>query len=379
MKIPTQEKGPQSFVDENQRAQEFSSYTELYKSAELRRDIELHRTDELQTPKMQTPQNRKKKAEEQNVRLLSQYVAGITAVVVTAATVALIPPSPTFAIDETEIGLNSFECDLDIENAEELTLSVLLTTENGEILSKEPLNADMVLSFDDLMPETSYTVLVQDEEGEEHFAYPFTTDPFVIFTPLEDDSAARITLHESISMQYDLGLYLFDAEGKDFSSNVYPVFLDDGSTDSSEYDSTTDPPPEIQMEYYLHLGGLYTGDYTFQVVQYLPNDEQITYEKEVTLGNLTPLVYEAILDNALGQVSLQYRSGDRQPYQEFSIDLYQGDTYFFAEATVDEQGNITFPISPDWEPGVYQLYIYGLYELDGNYFGNQIWKCEITI
>ncbi len=390
MNIPSQEKGPQSFVDEQQRPREYSEYEELHTSREGYKSPELFRSSELQEPKRQTPSARKKQDHEKTVRLLSQYVASITAVTVVAGTTILAPPSespppplPTFVIEREAIGLHDYQAIVTKENADDLTLQVVLTTADGEILDEAPLPADGVLIYADLANETSYTVRLQDETQTELFTHTFTTDPFVTLTE-ESNDTLLLTIHEEIPLGTDVSFELLDGEGKSFRDNVYSVMLDDGRGDVENWDSTDSSQFNPTFAYYLFKEGLYTGEYTLQFISYPPDIEnELVYETKVTLGDLSPLRYTPTVDGAGGTVTLTYLEGDLGPYTELSADLYQGESYGgyvdTADMTFDDDGSISFPISSDWTTGTYTLYLIGNYQQDGIYLYNQIYKCEITI
>ncbi len=383
MKIPLQEKGPQALVDEYGRSTEFSKHEELYKSREIFKPNELFTSRELPEPKKQSPVSKKKQTQEKQVKLLTQYVAGITAVTVTAGAILL---SPSFKIQEETIGLTAYQCVLSAKNIEDLTLQAILTMPGGEIISETPLNADMGISFTDLYPETAYEILIQDEQGKTHFTYPFTTDPFFTFTDSGESGSMGFTLHEDIPMVGDMAFFLYDEEGKSFRDNVYYVVLDDGlgGTDS-EWDSTSDTSNvEMELAYYLLLDGLYAGEYYFQLVSYPPDtDTELVYEKKLTLGTLTPLSYTPTVDVGAGQISLAYQAGDLGPYESLTVEFYQGEEYAGYVDTADiifnEDGSMQFAIPADIQAGTYTLYLIGHHLPDGNYIYNQIFKCEIVI
>ncbi len=381
MKMPSQEKGPQTFVDEQQRHAEFSRYEEVRSSRELYKNPELFRSDELQEPARQAPPKGKNKASHTDVRLLSQYLAGVTTVTATAAVAvaAIFFAKPSFEVRGEDIGLHSFRCTLRVEDEGDLSLNAYLTEKGGELIEKMAIDERGELVFEELQPETPYVVSVRDEQGEEYFTYSFTTDPFITFTELEEGGALLITLHEDFSEMTDITFELFDSEGKSFRDNIYSVVLNEDELFDSSYDSATDPPPQLEIAYYLSLEGLYTDEYTLQFVDYR-TDEGELYEKKLQLGDLQALSYEPSVDVVTEEITLRYLSGDSGLYQPVNVELYQGDSYCgYAEATVDGDGNVTFPRGETWESGSYTLYLIGEYQADGNYFYNQIWKGELVL
>ncbi len=390
MKYSTQEKSPQSFVDELRRAEEFSRYEELYRAQELYKNPELFRAEELQEPKKKSLVDKKKTEQERNVKLLSQYVAGI-ATVTAAAVVTLVgaivlptSPAPSFAIDDEEIGLTSFQCNVDVKNPDGLAFHAVLTDAEGQALGAYSLSEDGTLLVEDLLPETEYALCILDEQGQEHFSYSFTTAPFVTLTYLEEGNAAMLTLHESLNAEYDLSLKLYDGEGKDFSSNLYIDLLPGAEppTDSdSSFDSTVDSAPEIPTAYYLAFDGLYIGEYTLSATQYLPDDEELTYEKKLHLGTLQSLQYEVTVDGEEEEIVFQYLSGELGAYQLDWAELIQDELYYYVDAQdIRIDGNeVYISIPPEWERGTYTLYLGGsIYTNEQNYY-NQIFKCTVII
>ncbi len=382
MKIPSQERGPQSFVDEQQRTKEHSEYNELHRARESHTDPERFSVDELPQPKKQTPSQRNGHDQTRSLQLLSQYVAGIAAVTVIATTVALSPPSPQFSLTQEEIGLHGYACVLQAENVEGSTLNAYLLSADGELLRETPLLEDDSLSFDDLEPETAYTLLVQDERESELFRREFVTDPFVTLTE-EGDNLMQLILHEDIPQGLgDATFFLYDAEGKCFHDNIYSVITEDGWLDGDSENGTDSSELMPTFTYYLYQSGLYTGEYVLQFITYPPELEgELIYEKTLTLGDLRSLHYVPTIDHEAATLTLTYQDGDLGIYETLSVEL-EGENYYFvdtADLTLDENGNITIPISTEWVPGEYTLYLLGNYQQGDVYLNNQIFKCNVIV
>ncbi len=376
MKLPSEERSPQSFVDERHASREYSKYEELHKSREGYTCPELFKSAELPEPKRQTPSSKKRAEQEKNVRVLSQYVAGVTAATVVIGTAVLAPPAetpppPVFSISEQLVGLHGFQCTVEGENTEGLTLTAVLTL-GDELIAELPLPDDGMLAYEELAPDTEYTLRLQDERQTELFTYTVTTDPFLTLTD-EGNGTQRITLHEDVPMGADNVFFLYDDEGKSFRDNIYWATLDDGSGGEETL-------PELT--YYLFEGGLYTGEYTLQFITYPPDTEGgITYETQLSLGELTPLDYTPTVDSEAGAIALTYNAGELGIYGALSAEL-DGERYYSIstdELVLEDDGSVRIPLSRDWAAGAYTLYLIGNYQQDELYLYNQIFQCELDI
>ncbi len=365
MKYPFQEKGAHASVDEFSRSSEFGKQREFPSTPEWQREEEQFPSEEHSTPR---PQNERKKGNEEtkrNAALLSQYAVGAAALAVVAAVgigaAALPPPiAPIFTVQEQSVGLDFFHCALRLQNADALTLTARLFSSDGELLEEIPLNGEQIpLRFEGLYPEREYAVSVADSEGEERFAYEFTTEPFATFT--EENGKWSFALHPSISLALDVGLHLYDAEGKDFSSNIYfdPLAVN-----------------------YLFLDGLYQNEYVFTMISYPmeENAEPLVYEKVLTLGSLAPLAFTPTIDYESGELILQYLAGDTAPYQEFDVSFQQDNAYYSvsSEEVRTDGGDFYIPLPANMPEGSYRVALGGAFTAEEINFWNEIWIDEIT-
>ncbi len=374
MKIPAQDRNPQAFLDERQNATEIQTQTELQNNAEFLTPTEQISSEELPSPTLtKSPtqrERREKESQERQQKLLSQYmVMAVAATFTVAVSVGVLPlakpaPKPTFTVQAENIGLTAFACDLYIENTDQLTLQATLT-QGGENLRELPLTGTGVqsLGFENLLPENEYTVQVVDQEGKAYFSHSFTTDPFVtFFEPTEGKRA--FALHEEISLQYDTSIALFSEDGREFSN----IMFDPEGTN------------------YLYETGLYAGEYFFTATLFLPEAEEPTvYQKKMTLGDLTPLVYTAEVNTFLDYpLSLVKTAGDTFTYENFSIVLSQGENYevyhYIDTADIIVEGDrIEASLPADIAAGTYDIRLTGEIAVEDNLFYNEIWKGTITV
>ncbi len=380
-------KGSASTWEEGGKCTEFSTYQELQRAKENSSSAELYRAEELLSQKASVERKPKENAASLNPKILTAANLSLATVAATVAVTAIaimpaksVPPPvlPTFTMQEVTVGLNYFQGNLRIESYEGLTLTATLTNTDGERVAQNSVGADGGVAYENLKAETEYLLSVRDEEGVERFVYSFTTEPFVTLTHLEDGRGAKLALHSSISLDYDYRFSLFDAEGKDFSSNVYGEVVGEESVDGDGADSSIDYFADSIMEYYLTFDGLYEGGYTLQFTSYLPEDQEVVYEKSLLLGDLTPLVYSATVEKEKGQITLRYESGDLAPYTLSYGELYQNEEYY-AHVEITDLGDtaLTLPIDEAWASGRYSLYLIGVSTDETLY--NQVVKIEIEI
>ncbi len=362
--------------EEQYSSTEYFGQQEINQSRENPSSAELFRSEERQAstakPKATTNQ-----AGAVNLRVLTTLSSSLAVVATTVvATVAILPPKvplPTFSITAQEVGLDFFRGSLRTENVEG-GLTVVLKDKEGQVLDEFSLNADGSFDFQDLAMGSEYVLSFADEEGVEHYAYTFETAPYVSLVEQEIGNRAKLVLHPTIQigMGLDNAFHLWDSEGKNFSDNVFSEVI----TSGGDYESS-DTSGAVEIIYYLNYDGLYTGEYTLQFISYLPGGGELSYERQLQLGDLAPLVYTPSVDSEAGQISLQYGAGDLGEYASFYVELYKnGEYYDYVDATLLPDGSMTMPIGETWESGSYTLCLVGIY---GENAYNEIWKSEITL
>ncbi len=388
--------------DENHRNTEYFHHTELQKRRENPSFVEHFKSEEIQKQTVKATAAPKSKASEATIKALLSNGLGYTSLAATVVATVIVatnvlpnaktpsvapvlpeveivePLTPIFTMKETSVGLDFFSGSLLLENGEYQTFDVLLKNDEGEIYLQTPLNKDGSFVFEKLEIETSYTLCVQDEEGEEHFSYAFTTESFFTLTPSEDGKGAYITPHSSIPLMNDFSFRLYDGEGKSFSDNV-SVQIFSGDVGDGTWDSATDSSTSISaedIEIYLDYSGLYVGEYVLRCITYA-QEAEVVYDKKLQLGDLIPLEYTLEVDVANGEASLQYNSGDIDPYQLLYVELYQGEEYITYMDLTDVGDMVwTMALPSDLVSGNYTAYLVGT---NNQATYNQIWKTEITI
>lgn len=376
MKIPTSEKGPHTFLDEFQRTSEHFRYDEQHRSRETYTNSENVPVDELPKPKDQTLSDKKKQDQTQTVKLLTQHATTVAAVAATVTVVlpilpALTPtpepaplPEPTFTMEESVVGLDAYECALKAENVEG-ALTALLTTADGTILESILFPENGQLHFENLHPETEYTLRLQSEQAEELFSYVFTTDPFVQIVETKDSTVSELVLHESLPTSGDCIMTLYDTQGNETSAIGV----------SFERDETIESGNAETVRYYLFQGGLPEGEYTLQFTCFSPDIAQDSiYEKTLTAGTMRPFDFDATVDLDASLISLQPLTGDLTPYETLYAELwYQG--AFVSERNLEHDlndGTLYLPLD-DLTFGTYELRLYGVHAYEGVEFRPLLW------
>ncbi len=362
--------------DECQKASESTSFSESYSGNEKQPSQEFIPIGEYKEESGKSPNPKKKKSNSQ-ASLLAKHLSAIAITLSAAVVIGVASPFlPSSAADpgqsiaeeialvsvQNEIrGLRSYGCKLRFETQEYTAFTAILTNQSGEILSEIPLTAENFLStvsLEALSPETDYTLTVFSADNEKLLTHSFSTDsPFTLGT--EANGIIPLQLHEDILSSFDMdyAIRLLDSEGKDFSSNLRSTELGaDG----------------------LFTLGLYDEKYTLLLELYHGDDVE-RYEKTLSLGNLTPIVFEIMaLDTS---VSLSYVSGDMNFYNGFSIELSNDTKYYNisdSDVYADALG-ITATLPASFERGDYTLSVWGYSESDSITLYNQIYKAQITV
>ncbi len=412
MQLPSRKYSPHLLVDEQGHFSEFSKYDELHRARENKRSTELCRFEEVQKhPTVKKPASKNGQSLS-SLRLFTSSGMGIASVAATVAVASAVvlpavtqqksvpastPPPytesappllPVIDVAAQTVGLDFLNGSLEIENIDAFELTVYLKDGNGQIAAQTAIAEDGGFSFAALTQDTAYTLCVENGEGEELFSCDFTTECFVTLQELEDETGLRATLHPDVPLQFDGRLELYDGEGKDFSYNVYMTELDEdtgGGADSS-WDSTSDSSSGFLLanEYDLLYYGLYTGEYSVRFTYYPPEAEEEgrTYEKKIRIEGLAPLVYTpSYQPSGMTDVSyfyLEYRSGDVNPYQNFTLDVYKDGEYYDYLSQFERTGDsLSFELPQDLESGTYTFSLWG--EDAQHLLFNEIWRGEITV
>lgn len=392
MKIPTSEKGPHTFLDEFQRTSEHFRYDEQHRSRETYTNSENVPVDELPKLKDQTLSDKKKQDQTQTVKLLTQHATTVAAVAATVTVVlpilpALTPtpepaplPEPTFTMEESVVGLDAYECALKAENVEG-ALTALLTTADGTILESILFPENGQLHFENLHPETEYTLRLQSEQAEELFSYVFTTDPFVQIVETKDSTVSELVLHESLPTSGDCIMTLYDTQGNETSAIGTSFTSSDGSGggSSDSADSSSGYDETLSVRYYLFQAGIPEGEYVLRFIYYVDGVENF-YEKTITAGTMTPFAFDATVDVNAGTIILQPTTGDLTPYQnqEFYVYMDQGSSSSSCYPTVKD-GLLCLTFSSLQSGVAARIYLSVNYVFENVQFSAQIWIGEIQI
>ncbi len=394
MRDTIQERSPHAFLEDYRFAEEWERGKENPAAEESFRAQEefIVLREEGQTqasPVKEGKEKGKKENEGEKLKKLLQYFS--TVAVTGAATVTLtvgagvlaspppvtsspppvVIPQPSFSVEEERISYNGYQCLLKIEEGAEDYRLVLqaggATVQEGTLPQGQ---TEYAFVAEGLSAEAEYTLRALSAEDEEVFSYDFTTDPFVVFGRTEE-GRSYFTLHEDITLAYDVGVRLYGKNGEDYSSLLY-----------------FDP----QTENYLYLAATYQGEYTLELTEYPPDvEEGRTYRKQLTTGTLIPLSYELNtypLDSSLDASPLNlmftYQSGDLLPYTIERIELQNPlngrVAYSIEKEYIGQEGDwITAQTVEAPQAGNYRVLLYGAC-MDGEYsVETLLWQGEITV
>ncbi len=362
------------------------SYDEINRQSNeyLNSKDENDKSEEFSDFLLQNNSKPSQKKTEENSNNLRKYLS-LVACTVTATTViavpALISPTPTptpeppppplLSTVSEDIGLTTYSCVLSASD-NDFDLQIVLTDSSGEqqTITAKKENGEYKLNFDDLEPETEYTLEATNQSGEERYVDTFSTEPF-IYLEQEANGKINFALHPEIAQGTDMGLELISESGGDFRSNV---FLD--------YEFLFD-----SKKNYIILDGLYNEIYDLRLLMYLLDvDEPIIYQKQLNLGVLTKLEYEVefrtpeiMTDTPGTEVYAKYISGEVAPYSIVEISLENTQTgryYFYDTIEVDQDNNIILILPEEIEAGNYIVTISGVLETEEYSLYNEIWKGE---
>ncbi len=367
MRFSMTEQNPHSTTDEYGRAGEKNDYGENGQSMEFRPiDCEHHPIEEIQdTDKNKSAVRGQSSDGATKISALTRYLSLITVSIAALLTVgaAYFSSAVKVTVANELISFNSYSCTVELEeSAEELTATLKSA---GDELESVPIAKGQVsfeLKFDGLLPERDYIITFTDKNGKEQYSKSFRTDPFVSFAA-EADGKIAFTLHKSLtspdSMMLDMGLFLYDSEGKDFSSNV--IF---------------DP----EAESYIITEGLFTDSYSFNAAFYMPDAEEPTvYKKPLSAGTYEKPEFEIFISEiTLSQLTLI--SGDISAYNLFEVEISNDEQYyrFYGEDVTFDGTVISVQITQAIASGDYTVYIWGIRDTDGIYLSNQIYKDSLT-
>ncbi len=343
---------------ENSKVNELSNSQENNYSNEYNKAKESFTSSEYSSLEPSVGKKTKKGDKKQNAKLISSYLT-TTAVTLTVATTMVILPIVSggqLRFSSEDISYNGYECVLQAESG--VLYQATLQTGDGELVeiyNVETEENGCIVNFYDLVPETDYSLTITDEDGEEQFSKDFTTEP-VLEVAAKADGNYSITMHGDVSLQNDISIRMYDAQGKDFSSNV--VFED--------YSQIT-----------LYTEGLYSNDYMLEITIY-GQDLESAYSKNITLNGLTQPEY--FIDKQADFIVLNYLSGDLGQYNQFDIVVSNENGYYpiSSQAVTVTDTTITVSLTTSIPAGVYDISLWGTMQAGNNSFINEIWKGQVT-
>ncbi len=347
-----------SYADELPKTKERNTVNELNPSIENNANEEYFHSEELPSP---PPRNEKGGKAPRG----GKQSAAIVAVLFTFTTaVGVIPliSSPNVSLTNKKVGFDSFYGELRFQHASDEAFEIILSDEYGERYDERVVEKgvkSLSYSFPYLRPEEKYILTVYDGKGKEYLSYSFETDPLFTLTETNDPQKLALSIHPDFPLSFDQKIELFDANGKNFSSNI---LLDPLATN------------------YLYLEGLYANDYYLVATYYPTSEEEISHDKSLQLGSLTPLSYTA--SRPFDGLLLTYEAGDLAPYDSLELHLSEiGGTNYVVDSiditVTDTQISVTLPV--DLQSGSYDLALWGIFENEENQFYNEIWHSETNI
>ncbi len=364
MRASRDDENPHAFMDEFQNAPERVNTSEREEYREHINPEEKFRADEHPFGKAESkPKQHSEKGKSFFTQYLSMIAVTLTGAVLLAAPAFSKEISASVAFED--IGLESYSCEIAVENSEEETeLIAVLTDEEGAIVSEKLLDggADQAaLSYSELSPGTEYTLTVSEASGNECLSHTFSTDAFVSFGESENERIP-FYLHEDVQLEsgMDTGVSLYGSENQDFSSNLY---LD------------------LEGVSYIITDGLYKDTYSFTMELYMPDElgGVKRYAENITLGELEALEFKVTASDTL--ITFEYLSGDMDFYTDFEVELSNESNFyiFYGEDISVENGTISASITEIIESGSYVLSVWGMHNSGEIYLLNQIYVTEITI
>ncbi len=363
MRISRGEENSHAFTDEFGHSPEGVFTPELTAAEELTAHEERFIADENFEPdkkgKSSKPRAGKGKSS------FSQYLSmiAITLTGTAVLTAPLITNSPTASLLAEDIGLETYSCQITLENADDEELFAVLSEAGGELIYEAALEAESLneLSFGELSPDTEYTLAVSRRSGEKYIEHSFKTEPFVSFGE-EENGKIPFYLHEDLKMSegMDIGVRLYSSSACDFSSNIY---LD------------------MELGNFIITNGLYRDSYSF-ILESFGNEEgdgAKTYSNSLELGKLEKPEFNISL---IGDgIVFEHISGELGPYKEFEIEISNGESFhiFYGEDVTVENSLIRVALTEYIAAGNYTVSVWGSVEVDGIYLYNQIYTSEIIM
>ncbi len=365
MRFSMSEQNTHTVYDEYGRADEKNAFGENQINAEHEVSNELILTKEIQDTDSVKPRNSPEESNDgaKKISALTRYLSLISVSIAALLTAGLAYfSSPKITVRDELIGFNSYSCTMEFPDAqEELTAELKC---GGEQIASLPISKGqeaLDLKFDGLIPERDYTITFTDKDGKEQYSHSFKTDPFVSFAP-ESDGKITFALHKSLSssegMALDMGLWLYDSEGKDFSSTVY--FDPEGTN-------------------YIISEFLYSDTYLFTAEFYTPDSEEpMSYTKELTAGIYAKPEFEMTKTDT--ELIFTLMSGDISFYTSFNVEISNDEHYysFSGEDITADGSNITAQLTQTIESGNYNVYIWGNCDSIDPYISNQIYKTAVS-
>ncbi len=367
------EENPHTAVDEQFRVQEDNPTLERQATDELLPARELnfaagvgeHAGAEVPPPESRRERG-KRGADAQ--RHLLQYLSA-TAVVLTGAvvTAAVVMSASTAEVVRETIGYDRYECVLEASDTDAAT--VTLETPEGEVMASIPIDGarEYSLAFDGLIAGTDYRMCVTDTDGKALVQHDFTTPPLMILGERVEDRQ-YITFGDGLfrDERGDVLLRLLASDGGDCSSRI--VREESGD--------------------YLFLPGLYEDVYTLSYTEFYGDEEPLTYEMYLSIGEGEKPTYEIkaepgfIGDTPQIQLTASCLTGEVGAYTGFELELQSAEDeagwYYFS-------GEDIFPLDTGFAAtgeapptGDYTVTIWGVYEDESMWISNPVWQGMIT-